>query len=114
MYFQTYYLPSKSLCHSFYILVETKRGGGRNPPGQGRTKRPGLNRVNIFCSKVQCRPSLKNKWFIKMHLLCHLDSGLSLKSLKILTERVLAGMSEPKLPTWRFLSGDELFLSLSV
>ena len=33
-HFQTYYLPSKSRCHSFYILgvTEGKGGGGWNPP----------------------------------------------------------------------------------
>ena len=46
-HFQTYYLPSQSRCHSFYILrVTDGGGGGRNPPpGRRRPKKTGLNRV---------------------------------------------------------------------
>ena len=57
-HFQTYYLPSKSCCHSFYILGVTEGGPKSAPPpptspGRRRAnKKPGLNRVRVvFHSK---------------------------------------------------------------
>ena len=38
------FLPSKSRCHSFYILGVT-RGAESPPPGRGRPKKAGLKHV---------------------------------------------------------------------
>ena len=43
-HFQTYYVPSKSRFHSFYILGVTEGEG--IPPVVEDQKKPGLNRVN--------------------------------------------------------------------
>ena len=49
--FPTYYLPIKSICHSFNSLEVLKGGGGGggggiSPPGSGTKRKPKRNRVN--------------------------------------------------------------------
>ena len=64
-HFQTYYLPSKSHCDSFYILRVTEGCGICPPPPPPPVvedqKKPGLNRVNDVLTGLQWKVLYQRK-----------------------------------------------------